>query len=253
MDDIESIEDVLNHLQERIFKTAYRGKDCYVKLLSKSKRNKYHTLQSMIYRMTRISWLAPTFIAKGENPIVYETEKICKLRQLGLNVPQIYSCSDHYLIIEDCGKSLTNIIKAEPDKAQYYLEMAIRELGRLHRSGQCHGGSQIRNFTFKNGQVYLIDFEEVIKPEYFEGISLRDIILFLTSIVITGNFNFSLSKLINAYEEESGFHIRERLLHIAKCGRILEIITRGPCSKICGKDLRGTNCVFEQIRALYNM
>jgi hypothetical protein len=247
---MDDIEDVLNHLQDRVFKTSYRDKDCYVKLLSKPKRNKFHTLQSMIYRMTRIPLFAPTFIAKGGNSIVYEMRKIRKLQQLGLSVPQIYACSDHYLIMEDCGKSLSKIIKADPNQTQKYLEMAIAELAKMHRMHQCHGGSQIRNFTFREGRIYLIDFEEEVKPEFFNGIAFRDIILFMMSIFAEGIFNFSLQGLITVYEKESNINIREHLIHIAKKFYFLEVLTKKPFVRWCGKDLWVANRLFEQIRFL---
>ncbi|HBE76305.1 MAG TPA: hypothetical protein DDW65_00760 [Firmicutes bacterium] len=251
MKNVESLEEILDHLQDRVFKATYAGNDCYVKLSTGLQRNQFHRLQSIIYDITRIPLFAPTLIPKGENVIIHETEKLFELQQLGIHVPKVYSYSEHYLIIEDCGPDLPKLIRSEPEQTQYYLEMAIRELAKLHRKGQCHGGAQIRNFTLKDGQIYLIDFEEDIKPEFFEGIFLRDIILFLTSIIGCGIFNFSLSGLIIAYEQESRIQIRERLLHLAKWGRCLEVFTKKPFSRWCGKDLIAINYIFEQIRLLY--
>jgi hypothetical protein len=251
MENFEPLEEVLNHLQDRIFKTTYAGKDCYVKLATGSKRNQFHRLQRIMFKVTRNPLFVPTIIPKGENVIIHEVEKLFELQRLGIHVPKVYSYSERYLIIEDCGQALPKLIRAQPDQTQYYLEMAIRELAKLHRKKLCHGGAQIRNFTLKDGQIYLIDFEENTKPEFFEGIFLRDIILFLTSIIGCGIFNFSLSGLIIVYEQESRIQIQERLLHLAKWGHWLRVFTKKPFSRWCGKDLMAMNRIFEQIRRLH--
>ncbi len=250
MGTVDFSEDVFNHLQKRIFKATYCGKNCYVKLLGGSKRNRFHRLQKMIFGVTRIPLLAPTLVVGEENGIVHEAEKLGELKKLGLNVPAVYSYSQRYLILEDCGRSLPEIIREKPGQTQVYLEMAIRELGKLHRNGQCHGGAQIRNFTLKNDEIYLIDFEEETQAEYFEGIFFRDIVLFLTSVMGCGIFSFSLPDLITAYEQSSQIKIWERLVNLANRGRLLELVTMKPFVKWCGKDLLAVNRVFEQIRLL---
>jgi tRNA A-37 threonylcarbamoyl transferase component Bud32 len=252
LETIDPVEYVLNHLQERVFKVTYNGHDCFVKLNTKSKRNNFHQLQRLIFALTRKPLFAPTVIADEKNIIVYEAEKLNALKQLGLHVPRVYSYSDRYMIIEDCGRNLSEMLKVEPAKTQYYLEAAIRELAKLHKNGRCHGGAQIRNFTVKEDQIYLIDFEEEDKSEYFEGLFLRDLIIFLESVIDNRIENFSITDLIAVYEQSSHISVRERLFHLAQKGQILELFIKKPFSKYCGHDLVVVNRLLEQIREGFN-
>lgn len=234
---MNTIEEELTQHTERVFKTTYQNTSCYVKRRIATKRNVYHRFLHVLYYLTRIPFFAVTVADIHQNVCTYEAKKIMRLYQAGIHVPRVLCQTDDYLVIEDCGPSLSKIISLEPENTQYYLKMAIETLAKLHQTGECHGGSQIRNFTYKDGKVYLIDFEEIIDKNDFEGMILRDIILFLMSLTSNHISEYSIFDLISDYEKTSGISIQKRLLNFAGHLKFIELFTKKPFVKWVGKDV----------------
>jgi tRNA A-37 threonylcarbamoyl transferase component Bud32 len=235
------------HPGQRVFQTVYQGDPYFVKLHIPSKINIFHRLQSLAFRLTHHPLLAITILDPGKSETFYEGEKLIRLKQLGLNVPAVLDYSEEYLIIEDCGRCLADVISENPQAAQSYLEKALVALGRLHRAGQCHGGAQIRNFTVKDEQIFMIDFEECTPEQYLEDLAFRDLLLFFLSL--SSNINHcSIPKLIRVYEENSGMAVRSRLLRLAKRLEFLRVLTRKPWVRWVGKDVLMMNAILEEFR-----
>lgn len=249
---LKPVEFVLGPFQNRVFKTTYQGIRCYVKLPPESKPSKVPFWQRCLFTVMQLALSAPPTATRTKNPLRCESYKLRELRSLGLNVPEIYVSSRQYLIMEDCGQNLIENIRTEPYKTQYYLEMAIRELGKFHYFGQCHGEAQIENFTVKAGQVYLIDFEADTNPESFENIFVRDLVLFFLSTIHNGIWNFSLPELLSVYEASSGIPIANRLRRLAKWGLVLEALTQKPFAGLWSQEMSVFVYLLKQIREFYH-
>ncbi|GAB1464772.1 hypothetical protein MASR2M54_02720 [Aliarcobacter cryaerophilus] len=55
----------------------------------------------------------------------------------------------------------------------------ILVLSKIHNFSQFHGGSQLRNFTFKDDKVFVLDFEESFETDVdIKTLQYRDFLLF---------------------------------------------------------------------------
>lgn len=240
--------EIIAHPAERVFRAVCLEKPCFIKKHVPCKRNFFHKLQGFLFKITHNPLLAITILGQEKSQTSFEGHKLIELKQLGINVPNVLACTDDYLVIEDCGRSLTEVIKGDPQNSQLYLEKAIAALARLHRLKQCHGGAQIRNFTLKEDRIYLIDFEEYIPEEYFNDLAFRDLLLFLMSASAVLGHVQSIPRLIQIYEENSRLPVRKRLLRLARRLRFLNLFTRKPLVKWMGKDVLTMQRLMEAIR-----
>lgn len=240
--------EILKYLDERVSQVLYQGKKCYMKKHVPSKRNYFHQFQKLLFWITRSPFWVNTILKCGRSEIIHEAQKLKLLKQLGVNVPTVLECNEEYLIIEDCGQSLVEILKEDPQNSQDYLDKAISSLAILHQAHQCHGGAQIRNFTINHGEIYMIDFEEDIPHEYFHGIAFRDLILFMMSIPACVLPNCSISRLVKLYEEHSQIMVRKRLNKFARRLNFLKFLSKKPFSKWVGKDVLIMNTIIEKVR-----
>ena len=69
------------------------------------------------------------------------------------------------------------------DDPMEVFEKIIAALAKLHNLKAFHGSSQIKNFTYEEGQISFIDFEESFTQEVdIEELQFRDLFLFLLSL-----------------------------------------------------------------------
>lgn len=231
---IETI-DIINH-PKRVFKGEFQGKSCFVKKRVACRRRIAHHLQGMIAKLFRSAMLSVTVPEASVNLVSHEAQKIERLRGLGLRVPEVYYYTEEYMVLEDCGVRVKQYIEQNPERGQEILDQAAQTLGRLHAAGDCHGGAQIRNFTVKDEQVYMIDFEEKISDNSKEGITYRDLLFFLTSIAAMGHGKYDSIRLVELYQSESGRQVVEELARTYV--KLCFILIFKPLTPILGRDYR---------------
>lgn len=91
----------------------------------------------------------------------HEARRLQEWRAQGVRVPRVHFQSGEFLVLEDCGRPLPEVLEAaSPAEREAFLERIVAELASFHRAGHWHGGAQIRNLTFARGQIWRIDFEE---------------------------------------------------------------------------------------------
>jgi len=91
----------------------------------------------------------------------FELEKECLIRLKGFpHFPQIISSNQNNLTItmSHCGESLLNVSKIPLKKVQ--VKAQITEIVEtLKNAGICHLDILMKNICYKNGRLYLIDFD----------------------------------------------------------------------------------------------
>ncbi len=63
----------------------------------------------------------------------------------------------------------------------YYIDNMLLQLSKIHNNNEYHGGAQARNFTYKDGEISVIDFEDSFSKDInLDVLQFRDLILFFT-------------------------------------------------------------------------
>lgn len=186
--------------QGRVFKCLLNGEPVYVKKSEKTKRHIGHRLQGLLYRIFKDPILIPTVLGKNEDDIAFQVDKMRRLKQNGIHVPEVIHAHSDYFIMTDCGECVKDYLKKHPKQMDAVLASACREMAKLHMKNFVHGGAQIKNFVIKNGVVSLIDFEEKILPEHIEAFKVRDMLVFLLSLERC-RFHADIERLCRLYQE----------------------------------------------------
>lgn len=172
--------------------------------LKKARDTKAKLIQKFFYIIAPFELLIPPQKKNKQEALKYEVSKLENLYKLGVNVPKvIYSCSE-YFVLEDSGKSVYSYLKEQKVSQKEFwnfTDMMLKELAKIHNNNFFHGGSQLRNFTYKDEKVYVIDFEESFNKNSLESLQYRDLLLFLLSFIKLKNLDFQVdySYIINSY------------------------------------------------------
>jgi len=167
--------------KSEIFSLNNEGKQVWVKRARKTGSNLLHRL---VYSLSKNPILTPVEKKIPQQALAFESSKLKMLAELDIPVPKVLDVAEAYFVIEDCGPTVHSLLKyTSYENPQALIEQTLQALALLHKSGHYHGGSQIKNFTFKEGTIYFIDFEESFtKDVVLEDLQFRDLFLFLFSI-----------------------------------------------------------------------
>ncbi|MFW2566570.1 hypothetical protein ACN5O4_08350 [Aliarcobacter butzleri] len=189
--------------KKEIFSFDFEGKKYWLKKARATKTNK---IQKFFYNIFSFELLIPSLAKSPKNALIFETTKIEKFKKLGINVPNIVYKDEYFFILEDTGKNLNSFLKKNIDESKFYyfVENLLIELAKIHNSKEFHGGAQIRNFTYKDEKVFVIDFEENFESNTtLETLQFRDFLLFLLSFTKLKKLSFEVNYnyIINRYIE----------------------------------------------------
>lgn len=194
-------------------------------------------IQKIISKILFFRILSPT--ANIKNNSNHEALKLMSLKKYDLNVPRVFFSCSNFFILEDCGERLKDFLKKpEVYNKINFLKEAISLIANLHNLGFAHGGSQIRNFTIDNGNIFMIDFEEVIPEKYTLDIQVRDVLIFLISLN-----NLKIKKeeyyiLLKEYDKVSNNqYVYIKVLNIISKIKFLTKLYKSGFSKYLGKDI----------------
>ena len=165
-----------------VFRHRVGRETVYVKKRRRRKNPLGWFAQTIIHGLTGNPLTAPPPGPKG-NSAVFEADRLEWLAGAGVDVPRVLHRGDGYFVMSDAGPGLDAIASRTPKKAtQRLIPKAIAALKRLHDLGVAHGGAQIRNFTWLDGRVHLIDFEDDIPAGAMAAFQLRDVFLLAFSL-----------------------------------------------------------------------
>ncbi len=191
------VKKIKNDPKCEIFNIKTEGEKVWVKRARKTGSNLLHKIAYMI---TKNPIVIPVENKIPQKALKFESSKLKLLHTLSIPVPRVIEITDNYFILEDCGRNIHRLIsKKRLSNPSEVLEKSIVQLALLHNTDQFHGGSQIKNFTYKDGKIYFIDFEESFSRDIdIEELQFRDLFLFLFSISKL-NMEINYENLIRKY------------------------------------------------------
>ena len=139
------------------------------------KRRQASVLQGLSYavRYVRASVLAvgcrlflgefPSPTVLLQNGLAYEAERLRGMDAAGLRVPAIWAQAPGMLALEYVGVDIPGVLrKADPQTREQLARTIAQDLAAFHQAGFWHGGAQVRNLIWQEGEIWRIDFEENI-------------------------------------------------------------------------------------------
>lgn len=210
-------------------------------------------LHHAAWKLTRLPLLVPVLRQSPSEALRHESSKLRRLRSTGLPVPEVLECGDDYFVLEDAGPSMHHALHEGilPKNEESYGQI-FDALGRLHRSGEYHGGSQLRNFTWENSTVHYIDFEENFAPSIpLDTLQFRDLFLLLFSLA-KDRHPIEYAPMIARYREQSGNDWAEdSLREFARSLTPLERLAAfPPVWKLLDKDSKATYRLIQELKKL---
>ena len=256
---MNSFEDIAKKEYEKsnndIFPFIFEEKQYWLK---KARATKPDKIQKFFYKFFPFELLIPPIVKSSKEALDFEVSKLEKFYSLGINVPIIaYKCED-FFALEDSGNSVNAYLRNKDineDRFYFFVDKLIFELSKIHNFSQFHGGSQLRNFTFKDDKVFVLDFEESFETNVdIKKLQYRDFLLFLLSFtkIKENNFKIDYEKIINKYLElSSNFEFKNKLIIFSKRLRFFSwLYEKDFIKKRVGSDVK---YFFELIEILNKM
>ena len=256
---MNSFEDIAKKEYEKsnndIFPFIFEEKQYWLK---KARATKPDKIQKFFYKFFPFELLIPPIVKSSKEALLYEISKLEKFKELGINTPVIaYKCED-FFVLEDSGNSVNAYLRNKDiseDRFYFFVDKLIFELSKIHNFSQFHGGSQLRNFTFKDDKVFVLDFEESFETDVdIKTLQYRDFLLFLLSFIKIKEVNFKIDyeNIINKYcELTNNIEFKQKLIRFSKKLRFfLWLYEKDFIKKIVGSDVK---YFFEFIKILNKM
>ena len=203
---------------DEIFYVTYNEKKYWIK---KARETKSLLSHRFFYFLTKFEVLLPVENKTDKEALVYETTKIEKFQDLGINTPNIIYKEENFFVLEDCGKTINSYIRKRDitkEKMYFYIDNIIEALAKIHNLKQFHGGAQARNFTFKDDKIYALDLEDSFSKQVdLELLQFRDFLLLLLSFTKTrASFELDYDYIIDKYIKFTNKDIfKQRLKNLA--------------------------------------
>jgi tRNA A-37 threonylcarbamoyl transferase component Bud32 len=233
----------------RVFMHSHGGRAVVVKQHVKHDIIFVHVFQNALARLLREPML---LCVDARN--VSENQEIKKLKELrasGLSVPKILYEAPEYFILEYVGKNLEEVLAGTPDAEgkNALIAGALEKLRALHEKNFIHGGSQIKNFTWLDGEIYMLDFEAVIPRGYDESFRMRDILLFVMSLENAG-ISTDLEWICNVYDRRQGFEVYRQLERTILKYKFLKFLDSKLFSLIRMNDVRAALSLIDKVERI---
>ena len=235
---------------QEVFSFEHRQRRYWLK---RARRTGSNLLHHAAWRLSGLALLTPVKHQSPQAALLHESRKLRRLRDKGINVPEVFLVTDDFFVMEDTGRGFPAALREGllEDSSPGYAPL-FRQLGHLHRSGEYHGGSQIRNFTYRDGRIYLIDFEENFAEEIpLETLQFRDLFLLLFSLA-KDRHPVDYAAMADLYAETSGNNwAKERLRHFAeKVAPLEKLIAFPPLWRVLDKDTKATYRLIGELKKL---
>lgn len=203
-----------------IFSFNYKDEKYWLKKARVTAPNK---IQKFFYKFLPFELLIPPLVKDRKEALEFETSKIERFRKFEINVPKIPYKNEDFFVLKDSGVSVNSLLRDEnisKEKFYYYVDKLLIELSKIHNINEFHGGSQTRNFTYKDEKVFVIDFEESFSSNVdIKSLQYRDFLLFILSFIKIKEpkFEVDYEYILNKYEElTSSKEIIQRLKKFSK-------------------------------------
>ena len=247
-------QEFLNSKKE-IFPFIFEDKQYWLK---KARETKPDKIQDFFYKFFPFELLIPPIKKSKKEALKFETSKLEELLNLEINVPKIVYKNEEFFVLEDSGQTVYSALKdknIEENRFYFYVELVLNELAKIHNFGLFHGGSQLRNFTYKENKVFVIDFEESFSKNIdIKTLQYRDLLLFLLSFLKLKELKLKIDyeKIIDKYVKlTNNIEFKEKLINFSKKLRFfLWLYRKDFIKKRVGSDVK---YFFELIEILNKM
>lgn len=188
MDTLKKIVEhhLLTHSQKRTFDFEYEGKKVWVKQPEIGEANVWHTLMLLLSKIINNHFLKPTVVTDPKASLAYEANRLTLLRTNGFNVPRVLLREDRYLVLEDCGEPLSALLNRDDytlDEKLHIAKLLGSALAQMHNRGFYHSRPALRDITYKEGEIYFMDFEENLEDTLStDEAILRDGLIFVHAL-----------------------------------------------------------------------
>ncbi|MDI1352907.1 MAG: hypothetical protein PSV35_09130 [bacterium] len=219
---------IKNHPEEFISNIDYEGISVWIKRRPMSKKTFWHHLLNIVTYLIPVSIFYPTVVSDNGNGLIEEAERLRLFAANDIPVPQVLAVTKDYLATKDVGMSLQKCLEMSDNSEQKLLliEKAMYALINLHQKNLCHGRPALRDMTYHEGTVNLIDLEE--NPLVVMNIAqaqARDLWLFFNSVARYYKNDLSiLLKLFQIYLNVSSaetLSYLKQMVHILKPVRFI--------------------------------
>lgn len=249
---IQHAEDfILKNPNKLIGQFEWGGQLIWIKRRPFSKKRHWHKLQGVLAKITRLPTFAPTASAGGPESLNYESIRLQNFSLKNIPVPKVLATTEHFILTEDVGFQLQDYLHKLSDehKIHLLLTQAMLTISQMHQAGLCHARPSLRDMTFKNGVIYLIDLEE--DPLHVMQLSqaqARDTWLFLNSAARFCKDDVSLLKdLFHTYKTGISQDTLQELTRMVKQLKPIRRLLDTPLQFKLGRDVR---CAIKANKAL---
>ncbi len=238
----KTLKETFKNTNSEIFSSAYENKKVWVKKARATYSSKLHYFY---YKIFPFEILLPVQNKSSEETVFFETNKLIKFKKLGIKTPEVIGRNEDFFVLEDCGKNVNSYIRKrdiKKDKMYYFIDKLIIQLANIHNNNEFHGGAQARNFTYKDGEIFVIDLEDSFKKDTdLKLLQFRDLVLFLLSLTKTrASYELDFKYIINKYIKlsKNDDFIQKLNTMAKKISYLIYISELKFINKILGRDLK---------------
>lgn len=226
--------------------------------LKRARQTKPDKLQNFFYKFLPFELLIPPLVKNSYEALKFETKKLEDFRSFGVDVPKVILIENEFFVLEDSGKTVYSIFREEniSEKEFYaFIDKLINILAKIHNLNLFHGGSQLRNFTYKDNKVYAIDFEESFPSSIdIKTLQYRDFLLFLLSFTKLKELNFKIDYayiIENYMKATNNYFVLGKLQKLAKKLRFFIFLSKNSLiNRKLGSDVKYFFELFDIINSL---
>lgn|GEM_PF-773222 len=241
-----------NDKTSEVFKFELDEKSYWIKRARPSDSSFFHRV---FYSLFKMKGMMPAQKKTKEETVYFEVNKLIYFKSLNIPVPEVVACNKEFFVIEDSGTTIRDYVKKTnltDTQLNEVLGKTVQLIATIHNKSQYHGGSQIRNYTIKDGMIFAIDFEDSFSDKHeLKQLQYRDFFLFLVSLSELKR-EIDYSKIINIYKElTNNTTIDKELKTIAlRLNFLVKLIEFKPLRKYLSKDVIYN---YNLVKALQNL
>ncbi len=241
-------KELLKNKNSRVFSFVQDGKKYWLKQPQMGEANFWHSLLFFLSKLSKNNFFKPTVVKDPTLSIVNEAKKLKKLDGLDIKVPKLIYSDERCLVVEDSGVVLSKII----DDSGYPFEFKDEVLGKfaatlakMNNSGFYHSRPALRDATYKDDEVFLIDFEENLDDTLSPNEAIvRDGFLFIHTLFRKVDDEKLIENALLRYKKELNPALYENLKNEAKKYGFLYFVLKFTY-KYLGKDAKA---IFKTLR-----
>ncbi len=250
---IELIEDEVKNSKKNIFYTKYKNEKFWIKKARATTSSKIH---KFFYKLLPFELLITSEPKTPRKALEFEFEKLQSLKSKNINVPKVIYKNRDFFVLEDTGQNIHAIFKNNDLSNEIFLNLvdkSLKSLANLHNLNLFHGGSQTRNFTLKNDEIFMIDFEESFSKNIsLETLQFRDFLLYLLSFTKIKKPFVDFSYIIDNYVKLTNkTNTKIKLIKLIKfLTPLVKISKFKPVNKLLGSDVKNFITLINEIEKM---